>query len=277
MSRRALLAEFNIEWVQLTSSEFTEEVLVPLMPAASAGLDFIRSSGPSASAKPSIPDVAYLSRAPMQPSDFLLGQEPVWGDLQSGRAISRVCDRGFLETTDRLLSKSGPRGVLLITGTAGSGKTTALMRLALTLSSAGTRVGWIDRETEISVRDIRRLMKNPEAPAVLAIDEADMFGSELSPLLRELTLSASSTLVMLAIRSGKVERALNADQLQDVPLEEVTVPLLADSDIDGLLDALSKEQRLGVLKGLSRAQQVHAFREQAGRELPCRDDSGHVK
>jgi SIR2-like domain len=267
LARQALLAEYNIEWLQMTAEQFTSNVLGPLGAAATAGLDLLRrSTGPTPS-HPVLPDVSTLSRAPMQPSDFLLGQEPVWGDLQSGRAIVRESDEGFRKKAGELLAKEGTKGVLLVTGTAGSGKSTALMRLSLSFSAGGVRVGWIDRETDLTVRDVRRGMKAADAPAVLAIDEADMFGAELPSLVREVALSEGAPLLMITIRSGKVERALSRSQIVDVPIDEVTVPLLADSDIGALLDALAAEQRLGRLKGVSRGEQVRAFREQADREL----------
>lgn len=267
LARQALLAEFNIEWLQMTAEQLVLDVLGPIASAATTGLDLLRRSAGSPPSKPALPEVSTLAQAPMQPSDFLLGQEPVWGDLQSGRAIVRESDDSFRKKAGALLAKEGTKGVLLVTGTAGSGKSTALMRLALGFSARGARVGWIDRETEITVRDIRRAMKGSDAPVVLAIDEADMFGSELPSLIREVVLSEGAPLLMLTIRSGKVERALNLAQIRDVPIDEVTVPLLADADIGALIDALAKEQRLGRLKGLSRSEQVRAFREQANREL----------
>lgn len=267
MSRQVLLAEFHIEWLPMTAEQFVVEILDPLASAAVAGLDLLRLSAGSAPSRPELSDISTLSRAPLQPSDFLLGQEPVWGDLQSGRAIVRESDEEFWSRANGIRQREGTKGVLLVTGTAGSGKSTALMRLGLRFAAEGERVGWVDRETELSVRDIRRAMKAVDAPSILAIDEADMFGVELPALIRDVALYDNAPLVMITIRSGKVERALNSQQLVGVPMSEVTVPLLADSDIDALIDALDKEHRLGVLKALPHSAQVQAFRDQAGREL----------
>jgi hypothetical protein len=55
--------------------------------------------------------------------------------------------------------------------------------------------------------------------------------------------------------------------LTGVPVEEVSIPHLTDDDIDGLLDVLDRENRLGILKGKSRKEQREVFRIQAGRQL----------
>ena len=48
---------------------------------------------------------------------------------------------------------------------------------------------------------------------------------------------------------------------------EVTMPNLTDNDVDGILDVLTRENRLGVLRGKTRLQQRKAFKEKAGRQL----------
>lgn len=45
------------------------------------------------------------------------------------------------------------------------------------------------------------------------------------------------------------------------------MPHLADGDIEALLDVLDRENRLGILKGKPRPEQVEAFRGEAGRQL----------
>ena len=93
-------------------------------------------------------------------TEFLLGSEPIWSDIQSGRAITRNSDNDLWTKVSDLRKGKGARGIVLVTGTPGSGKSTALMRIALRLSSDGTRVGWVDRESEVSLRGIRRAFQN---------------------------------------------------------------------------------------------------------------------
>jgi hypothetical protein len=53
---------------------------------------------------------------------------------------------------------------------------------------------------------------------------------------------------------------------------------LTDQDIDGLTEALDRENRPGLLKGKTAAEQRHIFRELAGRQLlvaTIKATSGH--
>ena len=141
------------------------------------------------------------------------------------------------------------------------------MRLALKLSSVGKTVAWVDRNLEFSPRNIRRAMELDTAPPVLAIEDADLYGTELAPLVRELLKGDRAPLIILEIRAGKIDRALPRNALSACGVTEIAMPSLTDKDIDGILSALDRENRLGRLKGLSRTAQVEAFRKQAGREL----------
>jgi hypothetical protein len=266
-ARQARLAGFNIMWLKMTAQEFAEQVLAQLREASEAGLSLLKGSLSSGTVGARIAEVADLSTSPSQSSEFLLGEEPVWADVQAGRAIARECDAQFEVALRDRLETEGIRGAIIVTGTAGSGKSTSLMRLALKASAEGRRVGWIDRHSDPSIRSVISAMELDDSPEILAIDEAEAFGTGLSAMLRELSMLERNPLIIVSMRSGTLDRVLNPAALGDVPIREITVPHLADSDIDSLLDTLDRENRLGVLKGMSREQQRLAFRDQAGRQL----------
>jgi hypothetical protein len=158
-------------------------------------------------------------------------------------------------------------GIILISGTSGSGKSTALMKAALRLSATGEEVGWVDPEEDFTPRDIRSYVRQQRKPYALVIDDADLYGSQLTPLLRELMSGEFPAIVLIGIRSGRVERFINSRVLDDSMLVETTVPLLTDDDIEKLIDVLIRENRQGMLRGRPRSDQVALFREQSGREL----------
>ncbi|MGA3057892.1 MAG: SIR2 family protein [Candidatus Limnocylindrales bacterium] len=266
-ARRSLLQEFNIAWLPMTAEAFSDQVVAEMSEASASGLELIaRESAPAGSGRTVIPEVAKLATDPTRRTEFLLGQEPIWADIQSGRAVSRAIDAESAALADARLAADQP-GVIVISGTAGSGKSASLMRLSLALSAAGASVGWLDRDTDMTSREIRGCMQSPHAPRVLAIDDGDLFGNELSPMVRELALSEAAPLILVAVRATKVDRALNPAILAEVPLSELTMPLLADADIDSLLDSLTTDNKLGKLKGKTRRQQRAIFREQCGRQL----------
>jgi hypothetical protein len=267
-SRQSLLAEYNVMWMPMTAEQFARDLLPEFNAVVSSGLISLgRRTITSASKIPHLPEVAELAVNPSEENEFLLGQEPIWADIQSDRAIERECDRGLLDVAQKALAGDGIRGIILISGTAGSGKSTTLMRLCLKLLADGKRVAWIDRNTEISTMAIREAMKADEPPDVLAIDDADLFGNGLAILVRDIAHYHSRPLVVIALRSGKIDRAFNPTILEGVPLTEMVMPHLTDGDISLLIDLLSREKRLGVLTGKTLKEQEQAFREAAGRQL----------
>ena len=72
--------------------------------------------------------VADLAVNPTEETEFLLGSEPIWADLQSGRAIRRDSDDHLWSGITSVLQKN-TSNLIVVTGTAGSGKSTALMRV----------------------------------------------------------------------------------------------------------------------------------------------------
>jgi len=219
----------------MNAEQFAMEVLSHLEDTFVKGINAIskRSAGFS-TAESVIPEVSTLASVPLQRTDFLLGTEPVWSDIQSGRAIIRESDDELWQKVCDLRRGRGARGIVLLTGTAGSGKSTALMRLALRLFSDGARVGWIDRDSDVSLRGIRSAVHSRVAPEIIAIDDADMLGRDLGPVLREASLFEPYPLFLVGIRSGRIDRALNPAQLGQTPVHEYTMPLLSDGDIGAL-------------------------------------------
>jgi hypothetical protein len=251
----------------MSAVEFHAKVLGSLGTSVKEGLAHIANEAGFTLKPKTVPDVATLAIYPHQGSEYLLGQQPIWADIQSGRAVERHNDEELWNLVELKISPRGIKGVIIVSGTAGSGKSTALMKLALRLVAQGNSVNWVSPEGDFSPRDIRTSAAGLKEPHVIAIDDADIYGSELTPMLRELARAEPFPLILVAIRSGRVDRVINPALLGDVPLEEHSIPTLVDSDIDRLLAVLDRENRLGVLKGRPKDEQRLLFREQSGREL----------
>ena len=268
-ARQALLAEYNVDWLPMTAEEFAKQILTKLKSQAARGLAVLADKSREITHDdPILQEVSALTKDLRDnKTEFLLGQEPIWADLHYGRAILRESDEQVWQLIQQAFSSKGLRGVIVFTGTAGSGKSTALMRACLRLNAEGTRVGWAGRESYLTLRDIRNTMRSDGAPSVLAVDDADLLGFELATTIQDICRSKQSPLVLLAIRSSRVDSFISEVGLQGVPLQEIAMPHLTDSDIDALIDVLDKENRLGILKAMSHADQVKAFKSQAGRQL----------
>ena len=183
----------------------------------------------------------------------------MWADFgDDGYAILRQFDADLYANIE-----NEPSGVVVLTGTAGSGKSATLMRFGLRLDAAGRNVRWLNVEAETTIARIRAAFR-VTPPDVLLIDDFDVFGGSAGRLLLELEQDLPDALIIAAVRSSKYELLELADT---APGRELTVPHLADSDIDDLLDALTNAGRLGELRGMSRSEQQKVFRRKANRQL----------
>ena len=220
----------------MSAEQFAVEVLAKLTDAAEQGHTTLTTRKKKRPKDIRITEVAEIEINPYQKTDFLVGEEPSWSDIQKGHAIERKVDTDLWNLAEKGLKLPTAKGLLCVTGTSGCGKSTSLMRLALKLSSIGLRVGWLNSTSDLTTRDIEKAVTNQDLK-VLAIDDSDFLGSELNSLIRETTLHG--IFVAIAIRSNRLERILNPAILDGIPIERVYLEDLTDGDIEELLDVLS--------------------------------------
>jgi tetratricopeptide (TPR) repeat protein len=174
-------------------------------------------------------------------------------------------EREFEEDLERRIGERASR-VVLITGTAGSGKTSTLMRLALHLDAQGQDVRWLTIQPEVLISRMRGAVRTSGAD-VLIVDDLDALSAAGPGLLEDFVTDNPDLLVLAGLRSTRYEADEFDAALGEDGFLQFTVPHLEDSDIDLLLDALADANRLGQLRGLSRADQADVFRRKAGRQL----------
>lgn len=267
-ARADILGALNVDWLECTGEAFASEVLAALTEEATKGHVFLKTYDASVG-RPGLPLVSELAtERPTLQTDYLIGAEPHWSDLLSGRAIVRSGDPALLETAAGVLDGTFQGTAVLITGTAGSGKSTTLMRLALEVSNSGVPVLWIDRDSTVAPGLLRKRLNEFDGPLMVAIDDADTFGYQLAVILRDFVPSRERLLVAFAARSGKADHLLQPlAAVKDVHVMETVVPTLTDADVDGLIAVLDRHSRLGILKGASDSARKRAFAEKAGRQL----------
>ena len=262
-ARRVLLQNFNVQLIEMTQEEFATDVLEGMSAESEKGMTAIQNRSSLGSNRRLLRRVAELRQERNgRSTEFLLGREPSWYDITEGVAVRRQ----FEDELRSRIDGDKPQ-VIVLTGTAGSGKSTTLRRLALEFQSEGKDVAWIDLDhADFGVRQIvdRVADANPDG---VAIDDSDVLGSSVGPLLRKLASSSPDRMILAAMRSTRFERFGVEDQLKEVRSLIYPIPHLDDSDIDGLIDALTSANRLGELRGLSRLQQVRIFKSYAGRQL----------
>ena len=263
-ARAALLKRFNIDWIEATEEQIFAEVFKDATDETRSGHSALKRRYQEESISSVLEPLAQVRECePLEDlSLFLLGRTPVWADIQDGFAVERSFERPLLTNV-----LTGNHDVVVLTGTAASGKSTTAMRLAIGLEAEGKGVYVLDApESSGNVGSIVEAIRQVR-PDVLLIDDVDSFGSGTGRLLRALTELPTPPLVLAAIRSSRLQSLDLTEELDGLNVLEMTVPHLHDSDIDALIDALSRANRLGRLMGQSQNQRRRIFREQAGRQL----------
>jgi Mrp family chromosome partitioning ATPase len=262
-ARETALAQYNIKLVSTTQEEFAASVLAQQSAAAEQGLRaIVQQHTVDTGSEVLFEVVDLLPDSADDEREFLLGREPRWSDITEGFAIERQFDRDLPET----IAAAGAR-LVFITGTAGSGKSTSAMRLALRYQAEGRRVHVLNPLAAARLQRIRNAVRVSHAE-VLLIDDADRFGVSASSVLGELIDDNEDLLVLAVARSSRMEHLSMDAGLNGKPdVLECTVPNLEDFDIKGLLDALTAANRLGALREKPRAEQLATFRTKYGRQL----------
>lgn len=256
--RQRLLKAYNIVWVQATAEEFAHEVLSRFGDAAAKG-HAVRLAAAAPETSVTLRPVSELAALPApRDSEYLLGVQPTWSDIVSGRAVERDFESD--------LAVEEYEGCLLVKGTAGAGTSTTLMRLALRAVAADRDVSWIDANHGFDARRLSRYLKH-RSEFVLVIDDADTFGPAVAELAEDVASSMPGSLVILGMRSARADRMMRGWKADGKLRREVTVPLLEDRDIERLLETLDRHNQLGALKRLADDVRVERIRQKCGREL----------
>jgi hypothetical protein len=269
-ARRDLLErEFNVEHIPMSVEDFARELVASSHDVAKEGLRVLSASGKrkETDVLPLAQDLA--TKDPQGTADYLMGRAPRWGDIRDGIAAVRDSDAKLdAEVTAELAAASKDRRIILVTSTAGSGKTTSVMRLALALSARGSPVAWCDQSIDISPLDLRRSVVRDGSPRVIIIDEADRYGGELATFASDLMKARNDLVLILTMRSGRgIDRFEDRCENLTLGFTEFVLPNLSVQDAGRLIDVLDENNRLGELKNKARSAQISAIRDNASGQL----------
>jgi hypothetical protein len=199
--------------------------------------------------------------------DFLLGVQPGWDDIYRDLDADREIN-GQLAEKLRVVQRGSPdvAPIIVLLGSAGSGKSTVTMRVAYTLALEGLPVyysgGGRRPDPELISRHLSAFGTRP----ILVFDNADPDLHLIVQLWAASNENARKPVFLLALRSNKwFQRKYT---FQDVPgLEEVEIPDLSPHDIDQILAVLEKEDLLGVLREISLDGRRKVFRDKARKQI----------
>ena len=263
IARRAMLRKFNVEWIPLGHGEFMDQILWSMEHERDIGIGSIRKKRGPARATDALLKVSELRTQPSENvREFLMGRQPEWADLtDEGFAVVR----SFEASLSKSIRDAAPK-IIVLTGTAGSGKSTTLMRLGIEFHADSHDVRWLDLNDEVALVRLRDEVRR-ESPGVLLIDELELLGQAAGSFLSELVDENPDLLVIAALRSSRYQGLEAQMDMADGAVLEYTIPNLDDSDIDVLLSALEAAGKLGRLRGMDRNKRVAALRHEAGRQL----------
>ncbi|MFD6286716.1 hypothetical protein [Streptomyces sp. NPDC060205] len=199
--------------------------------------------------------------APAGSWEFLLGRDPTWGDIKDKNIVAQLSLADVVE--ERTRPVEGERQpMILVKGTAGSGKTTALMQVAYRLQKKGTNVGWVDRGASLPPRAIEEQAREQRFDAIF-VDDVDMFTRRATSLMKNLN-DDGRTLVVAAIRVT-AQSEIDAD----FPAEVISSDkLLTDGDLKKIIKVLDKNPLIGDFnQPRFMAQKVRKLREKCDQGL----------
>jgi hypothetical protein len=184
-----------------------------------------------------------------KPEEFFEGGSPTWSDIRENRDTPLRVVGNVIDSIQRSLAAPRTASAVclhVLEGTAGCGKTTALMRIAATLAAAATDVLYfVDRERFRDDAVLHFAQSLPPARSfVLVVDSIVEHLAQIRRLVRHYPALGGRCAVLGAERSGRASRVLN--ELGDL-LQPIVHPMLPlqESEAADLAANLRRAAKLG--------------------------------
>lgn len=203
------------------------------------------------------------------PRLFYCGAEPSWGDIANKIAPERDLYWNVFTTLFHELSEpSSPPSAYIITGSAGTGKTTLLHTLAYSLATEfGLSVLMHIPGSPLDTSLIEPLVDTKEVKRIIiVIKHAAEQLSALDNFINDLKAKKLPITLLLEERKNQwLSAVTNSHKKLNLPQFELGI--LSLDEIKRILDALTKYELLGKLTGSSRDIQIEHFTNLAHEDL----------
>lgn len=201
------------------------------------------------------------------PADFYKGYDRGWGAIAQELDVRRNINDSVL--VDAILAGSDtqkPVELSILLGPAGNGKTVSLKRIAWEAAHAYDQLVLFLHDTgSIKVTVLQEIAQLTGKRILLFIDRLSTKRSELQQSLQSLKQSDVKISIIGTDRANEWETI--STQIAEFVKQEFEVRYLSETEVNSLLDLLSKHNALGLLSGVSRQQQIDAFVKRAQRQL----------
>ncbi|MCG6140660.1 SIR2 family protein [Leptospira mtsangambouensis] len=275
-AKKQLLRERNITHIAMTAKEFSEKILSKIESKYNQ-IIYQKINQLTEIKKniniPLVQDLIAKREDLTKRRHILLGFKPIWKDILDNKTIERDPEIALYnliikDIQEPLLEKE-PAKIYLLTGTAGDGKSTSLMRLAVKLSKEGVIVGYLDPDSTFFWKHLKNTVEATDKLEVLIIDDVHVYKENFILYINEILELNKLSAILISCRSNRVDTIFrNKNQLNTKVLEYKT-QRLADNEINNLLDLLEKEDMLGFLKAKPTSErfQIIKSKNQLDRQL----------
>jgi hypothetical protein len=205
--------------------------------------------------------------APQDPKRFYEGFDTGWGAIAHRLDVSRKPVEDLI--VDGVLDPpTDPTPQLFVfTGSAGAGKTIALKRAAWEAAADyGALALWLNDNAARAADIVAELHRLSGKRIYLFVDRLALHIDAIEPLLASAKAKRLPVTVVAAESSSEWNTYCARLQKQKIATE-LTIHNLNETEINGLIDLLTRHGALGFLAGKSRSEQVKAFSERAERQL----------
>lgn len=192
---------------------------------------------------------------------LLRGTEPHWSQIVNHQDVER---NTLNEILQRIIvwAQSGAarrRTIEVLLGSAGSGKSTGLMRLALNLVTSGVRVFYFTGSERIADAETVELIQKLSSPAVFIVDSIAEHATQIAAIIHRLDeLRLSHVYIVGAERIQRSERVLNA--FVNMPFKSTELARLSSGEALALVAKLRTEGLLGRKAGRTDSELAHDLR-----------------
>jgi hypothetical protein len=231
-----LLKRYGVKWISSSVDSFTKNYLVSSRVEYGQAKAAIQKRRKRAESQTPLAIGALRTAEDRGSRDYLLGSSPTWGDITGGYAAR-------LSSQQRIMSRineAAERSMILVTGTAGAGRTTSLMQCALDLQSSNKSVAWID--PAVSREKISEIVDQvvEEDYDYVFVDDVDVFGAQAERLLSGLRGGEISRRIVVA-----GTRSVRTFLVEGLSFSHtISVGNLTSSDLDQIVNVLRRNRAM---------------------------------